>query len=100
HTRFSRDWSSDVCSSDLLAGLARDHAPRLRIVHVWDAASSGGLTGPIDADVLGVALAELGLPHLEGVEIMVCGPAPMMDVVLPRSGGRRVGKEGRQRGVG
>src|SRR6266511_3272326 len=26
HTRFSRDWSSDVCSSDL-RGLERDHAP-------------------------------------------------------------------------
>src|SRR5690606_39657804 len=25
HTRFSRDWSSDVCSSDLL-GLGRTHA--------------------------------------------------------------------------
>src|SRR5690606_40477051 len=24
HTRFSRDWSSDVCSSDLLAQLGRD----------------------------------------------------------------------------
>src|SRR6266511_4610633 len=23
HTRFSRDWSSDVCSSDLLAGVER-----------------------------------------------------------------------------
>src|SRR5690606_39704835 len=32
HTRFSRDWSSDVCSSDLLANrrspLALNHLPR------------------------------------------------------------------------
>src|SRR5690606_39855698 len=26
HTRFSRDWSSDVCSSDLAVGLGADHA--------------------------------------------------------------------------
>src|SRR5690606_39632031 len=33
HTRFSRDWSSDVCSSDLLK-LIRDLTPYLRR-HVW-----------------------------------------------------------------
>src|SRR5690606_40713919 len=27
HTRFSRDWSSDVCSSDLWLSFARDGAP-------------------------------------------------------------------------
>src|SRR5207302_3223278 len=30
HTRFSRDWSSDVCSSDLKLGAIRlDHRPRV-----------------------------------------------------------------------
>src|SRR5690606_39161327 len=30
HTRFSRDWSSDVCSSDLIASeVAERHAPRV-----------------------------------------------------------------------
>src|SRR5690606_40652311 len=34
HTRFSRDWSSDVCSSDLAGGAA---APQARLVlHVVD----------------------------------------------------------------
>src|SRR5690606_37986204 len=33
HTRFSRDWSSDVCSSDVLK-LIRDLTPYLRR-HVW-----------------------------------------------------------------
>src|SRR5690606_40590972 len=28
HTRFSRDWSSDVCSSDLEARLDQEHAER------------------------------------------------------------------------
>src|SRR5690606_40569757 len=27
HTRFSRDWSSDVCSSDLQARLPKDSSP-------------------------------------------------------------------------
>src|SRR5690606_40829952 len=30
HTRFSRDWSSDVCSSDLDAGVAGIQLPELR----------------------------------------------------------------------
>src|SRR5690606_42025053 len=30
HTRFSRDWSSDVCSSDLRARLRREHEERTR----------------------------------------------------------------------
>src|SRR5215475_156663 len=32
HTRFSRDWSSDVCSSDLPGMQAAHYAPRARIV--------------------------------------------------------------------
>src|SRR5690606_41109156 len=38
HTRFSRDWSSDVCSSDLLCMVTTFPAPML-------AANSEGLTG-------------------------------------------------------
>src|SRR5690606_39895987 len=29
HTRFSRDWSSDVCSSDLLAKTSKGFAPSI-----------------------------------------------------------------------
>src|SRR5690606_41203715 len=39
HTRFSRDWSSDVCSSDLAASLTCDDA--LRAGETRDRASSG-----------------------------------------------------------
>src|SRR5690606_40233664 len=48
HTRFSRDWSSDVCSSDLvpyLFGGARDHWARYqRTIHVLP--EIGGRMGP------------------------------------------------------
>src|SRR5690606_33331542 len=37
--RFSRDWSSDVCSSDLLVFIAKNlhlpHTPRKAVVDVW-----------------------------------------------------------------
>src|SRR5207302_4761461 len=47
HTRFSRDWSSDVCSSDLAADFGADHhvAPaeqELRVFVVFIALAIGG----------------------------------------------------------
>src|SRR5690606_39376033 len=33
HTRFSRDWSSDVCSSDLITRVIRQVRPELVITH-------------------------------------------------------------------
>src|SRR5215475_14633459 len=42
HTRFSRDWSSDVCSSDLAAGAPRASStlhPRLTRKSAWRARS-------------------------------------------------------------
>src|SRR5690606_38231627 len=46
-TRFSRDWSSDVCSSDLKAG----HAAGVRVAYIG---KKGGHLAPVqlDADVL------------------------------------------------
>src|SRR5690606_40725293 len=39
HTRFSRDWSSDVCSSDLQAGIdaAQDVGLRIQLINTADA---------------------------------------------------------------
>src|SRR5690606_39730667 len=76
HTRFSRDWSSDVCSSDLLLG---ELAVR---VHVVDA----------DAEHLGA-----GRPHLVD---RVAERADLLGAagrVVLRSEERRVGKEWRAR---
>src|SRR5690606_40719768 len=75
HTRFSRDWSSDVCSSDLrdlceLDNIAQiDHEPAapqvLAVVFIQDGATAGGQHDVVEfAQVTdGVALAhpEAGL---------------------------------------
>src|SRR5205809_4708930 len=71
HTRCSRDWSSDVCSSDLLLDL-----PQFR---------GHGLSSMTRLVLRGTAVAEEGMPP------------PL--VVEPRSEERRVGKECRTRGA-
>src|SRR5690606_40391792 len=83
HTRFSRDWSSDVCSSDLsqfhLAGLE----PQIRhqVTH-WLTIMA------LVAHGMGVSLVPKALT----------GARFRQEVFLPRSEERRVGKEGRARG--
>src|SRR5690606_39772159 len=91
HTRFSRDWSSDVCSSDLVALGAeeQDHAALLgdareevhRVVEQRD-----GLLEIDDVDL--AAGAEDVRAHLR---VPVTGLVAEVD----RSEERRVGKEGR-----
>src|SRR5690606_21984917 len=55
HTRFSRDWSSDVCSSDLkpldLDTLEASVRKTGRCVIVHEAPKSGGLGGEIAASL-------------------------------------------------
>src|SRR5690606_41088100 len=79
HTRFSRDWSSDVCSSDLSAPLT---------VIAGGVASTNLVTGnagvPLLFLVLGVVLA-----------LFVTGYAAMSHHI--KIGKRRVGKECRTR---
>src|SRR3712207_8903164 len=75
HTRYWRDWSSDVCSSDLLPG-ARTHGAR----YAADAAARGAVA--VLTDPAGEAPSRAtGLP--------VC--------IVDRSEERRVGKECRSR---
>src|SRR5690606_41010027 len=73
HTRFSRDWSSDVCSSDLACFMAKPAA------------------GPVGE----------GLGHEAGLLAMSMGHALDQALVahrlVHRSEERRVGKEGRSR---
>src|SRR5690606_40008065 len=78
HTRFSRDWSSDVCSSDLRSGRgSKDGASRQ--------CAAGA---PAGSDV---SSAAAGCP----VHPTSAGPA----FYCPRSEERRVGKQGRLRGA-
>src|SRR5690606_39298367 len=83
HTRFSRDWSSDVCSSDLTrGGRSRDSLPE---------------GGPRQRKVKGVAAQGSGCSD-EG-RYAGCAQGPRRGA-LPRhrSEERRVGKECRSRG--
>src|SRR5690606_41027855 len=83
HTRFSRDWSSDVCSSDLAA---RDD----RVEHL----SSPGCRELVHGPPLPARLAREPLTRPEGFEgERVVGRDDRED----RSEERRVGKEGRAR---
>src|SRR5690606_40014769 len=87
HTRFSRDWSSDVCSSDL--PYTGQRGPR--IVAGAATADSSAALDALDLLVetrAGTALPGHGLPWFEGL-----GPA------VTRSDERRVGKEGSARGL-
>src|SRR2546429_9770979 len=74
HTRCRRDWSSDVCSSDL-ACLVRETL----------------------AGASPLADAMFALQALGTVPILLAGHAPLKERWLPRSGERRVGEEGRSR---
>src|SRR5438445_4389244 len=80
HTRYWRDWSSDVCSSDLLGDHRRD------LVH------EDNLTGGFGAEIAAV-IAQEGFEHLDAPVTRVAAP----DVPAMRSEERRVGKECRSR---
>src|SRR3712207_7978673 len=82
HTRYWRDWSSDVCSSDLRAGGALGGSSRLAATHAPDFAR-----GPL------VALAHETPPWSRTAP---CWSAPITDRST-RSEERRVGKECRSR---
>src|SRR2546430_13357040 len=68
HTRFDCDWSSDVCSSDLMPRRVSDYAPSFAGWNMF------------------ISLASFGL----GASVLV--------FLYNRSEERRVGKEGRSRG--
>src|SRR5207302_4303752 len=80
HTRFSRDWSSDVCSSDLVAALL-DADPQHRV------ARQPSARRPWKTE---------SCPRLVGVPVTM-DPSALLE---RRSEERRVGKECRSRGGG
>src|SRR6266699_5873754 len=69
HTRCGRDWSSDVCSSDLGNG-RRLEGPLTPQMFGYDASLKGYAPDPARARKL---LAEAGYP--DGLEIMLEAPA-------------------------
>src|SRR5690606_40995009 len=92
HTRFSRDWSSDVCSSDLLKERV---GGRLRFFLCGAA--------PLNAEI-GQLFYAMDMLILEAYGLTETSSAMCMNtpetfkfgtVGVPRSEERRVGKEGR-----
>src|SRR2546422_2727423 len=78
HTRCSRDWSSDVCSSDLDPGV--DAVTRLLLA---DAQTSGGLLIAVPADRRDALLAALQREHAPVAAVIgraVPGPAGRISV--------------------
>src|SRR5690606_40105526 len=95
HTSFSRDWSSDVCSSDLSTLRSRPVENKAAILEatrylVWPLLASGELQIPIHERL---PLAEAARAH----EILRTGGHLGKVILEVRSEERRVGKEGRRR---
>src|SRR5690606_40085594 len=94
HTRFSRDWSSDVCSSDLgvrasLGGVLRDEGYEVDAVDSGEACLERVRRRPFDVIVL-----DIWLPGMDGLATL----AKLRERNVPaRSEERRVGKECRTR---
>src|SRR5690606_40909452 len=84
HTRFSRDWSSDVCSSDLTLVQVADHFPGIPLKHFGIKREGGLLRIPAPGRIPG-ALVDHGVDRQ-------ALPAEGVDDVDHRSEERRVGK--------
>src|SRR5690606_40090386 len=92
HTRFSRDWSSDVCSSDLLA-------PGATCAYDRSPCAVRSATATVSSPPFVARTARYGVPPRQrGCAVTVtCGSVGGTSV-RKRSEERRVGKEGRSRG--
>src|SRR5690606_40890274 len=96
HTRFSRDWSSDVCSSDLLYG------PTSTLIAVEEAAREQGYFVSVatirryDADTMHRVLEHFMDQSVEGIVVI----APQTDVEIGRASCReRVRVQGGHRTI-
>src|SRR5207253_7406626 len=89
HTRWPRDWSSDVCSSDLLHG---DVERRNRLVANDQLGSDRESAS--DGDALALPAREL-VRVFAHVFLPEADPREQGTDLVPRSEERRVGKEGR-----
>src|SRR5690606_40928535 len=92
HTRFSRDWSSDVCSSDLGNGIL------VRIsMHADFVARCGHFPDLTRKGFDGMARHEPAGLDAETVELRLPGTEQDRYVITLRSEERRVGKECKSR---
>src|SRR5690606_39825057 len=97
-TRFSRDWSSDVCSSDLWEPIFTDawgvFSPKGKSVATWAELNTPEKTVVVQKGSTMQIVAEALLPK---AKITVVEDRNLAIMELQRSEERRVGKEGRSR---
>src|SRR5690606_40886603 len=89
HTRFSRDWSSDVCSSDLLAAGHAYEAEGHVLFAVDTYPAYGRLSGRAKEDMIAGARVEVAPYKRDPADFVLWKPSSA------RSEERRVGKEWR-----
>lgn len=77
---FANRGAADVMFASSLADLADRYPSRFAVVHVHDvlAPESSALLGPLDGDVLPLALAGLPFQLAPDAPVFVCGPEGMM----------------------
>src|SRR5204863_4566020 len=96
HTRSLRDWSSDVCSSDLLRPQDRAQLSQIKSLYVYSSRQDTRV--PLLSVATVKYILETGRIRRRTISIL-CFPAPgvLASEVLGRSEERRVGKGGRSR---
>src|SRR5207253_7777117 len=94
HTRWPRDWSSDVCSSDL-AGIVAESLAEQDVVRPRLGTADREVGSPVADHGLAGHVFEDGLraPHI-GAKLVGRLPRDQLVTVAVRSEERRVGKEG------
>src|SRR5690606_40775448 len=98
HTRFSRDWSSDVCSSDLEEGYDLEQLKALLERVNTNGRSMGMALTSCTVPHVGKPTFELAEDEME-IGIGIHGePGRQRMKLKPRSEERRVGEEGRSGG--
>src|SRR5690606_40932227 len=97
-TRFSRDWSSDVCSSDLEPGIAQlADDPSLPAPELESLDVTRGLNGGASCDQMGFMSVKLRWPRGSRFDLNEIGFEYRLVQGSARSEERRVGKECRAR---
>src|SRR5690606_39316985 len=97
HTRFSRDWSSDVCSSDLRLGWDYDS------INIQEVAERLQETGIKALSIHGRTRSQMYKGEADWTEIAKVKANPNIEIPIfgngDRSEERRVGKAGRWRSM-
>src|SRR5690606_41049572 len=95
HTSFSRDWSSDVCSSDL-----PEIAAKAKVLSVERDADRAGRDLDLAPSARELEVLPVPRHRIDDavIDLLVLARAGLVDLQVVRSEERRVGREGGRRG--